>query len=104
MKFNPGECPFKDNKLLKLTDMHELCIYMHMYKYIKHGEGETVCDTLDLQTGYHSYNARSMDLFRTPFPRVEAIRTSYKFQLLNVWNSIPEYVTVAESIRIFKES
>ena len=101
-KFNPGECPFKANKLLKLADIHKLYVSIHMYKYIKHGESETVGDTLDLQTAYHSYNTRGRNLFRTPFPRVEAIRTSYKFQFLNVWNSIPDSVTVAESIRAFK--
>ena len=75
-----------------------------MYKYIKHGESETVGDTLDLQTAYHSYNTRSRNLFRTSFPRVEAIRTSYKFQFLNTWNSIPESVTVAKSIRCLKRN
>ena len=75
-----------------------------MYKYIKHGESETVGDTLDLQTAYHSYNTRGRNLFRTLFPRVKAIRTSRKFQFLIIWNSIPQSITVTESIRSFKRN
>ena len=33
MKFNPGQCPSKANKLLKLTDKHKLYVSIHMYKY-----------------------------------------------------------------------
>ena len=49
----------------------------------------------------NSYNTPDRNLFRTPFSRAETIRTSYKFQILYLWNSIPESVTVDESIRSF---
>ena len=66
---------------------------------MKHDESETVSDTLDLPTAYHSHNTRNMNLFRSPFPRVEAIRNGS-----NMWNSFLESVTVVESIRSFKRN
>ena len=101
-KYNPDECPFKVNKLLKLADVHRFCVSIHMYKIIQLGENEWIGDTLDYTNANHEYNTRNSDQLRPLFPRINVVKKSYKFQFVDIWNSVPVIIRNSPSLRIFK--
>ena len=102
-KYNNEMCPYKVLGILKLRDIHELYVGLHMYKVVNGFSGD-VGGTLDLQRAAHVYSTRNRDQYITPFPRVNAIRTSYKYQFISVWNRIPTSICIEASVKRFKSS
>jgi hypothetical protein len=51
----------------------------------------------------HAHNTRNND-YILPFPRVENVRTNFKYQFLNVWNQVPVDLKLSNSFIIFKRS
>ena len=52
----------------------------------------------------HSHLTRSSGSLLTPFPRVEAIRMSYKYQFVQIWNEIPSTIRESRSLKLFRKS
>ena len=98
-----NDCPFKQNKLLKLTDVYKLYAGIHMFKILVLHSNSSVRDALDLQTAPHDYYTRHHNDLRTPFPRVDAIKRSFKYQFVGIWNEFPENVKSCTSLRSFKK-
>jgi len=101
---NLNECLFKTIKLLKLKDIHILCVGLYMYKIVKLNECPTLQANLDLTQPEHQYNTRSRSNFKLPFPRVENIRVNYKYQFVNIRNKIPNYVKDKNTLNSFKRA
>ena len=100
--YSPTECPFKKNKLLKLPEIYKFYAGVHMFKILALGENNTVSDTLAMETAAHDYNTRTRNNLRTPFPRVDAIKRSYKYQFIGIWNDIPQCAKNCDSLKSFK--
>ena len=100
--YYPNECPFKRNKLLKLSDIYKFYAGIQMFKAINLNESHTVSNILNLVTAPHDYETRGRNDYRTPFPRVEAVRRSYKYQFVCIWNDLPEEIKSSSSLSIFK--
>ena len=93
---------FKSIGILKLPDIHKLTLAMHMYKVIKNNDIPTLQDNLDLKYPTHEYYTRLGSNPILPRPRVMAIRVSFRYQCVAVWNSLPRNIKEANSLSIFK--
>ena len=63
---------------------------------------DIVGEILHLETAPHDYPTREHDMLRTPFPRVEAIKMSFKYQFVSVWRGIPREIKASTSLKAFK--
>lgn len=89
-------------RILKLPDLYLFTVGIVMYKFIMGNEYVFLNGCLDPGTGVHQYETRNRNLFRLPFPRVEAVRLNLKYQFLNCWNLIPEVIKLSPTIGRFK--
>ena len=99
-----GRCIFKAEKILKVLDVYRLRVAMYMYKMINMGMYPGLMRSLELNHVPHDYNTRSSSDPRLPFPRVEAVRMSFGYQFVRVWNEIPQAIRSSPSSKIFKKS
>ena len=100
----PNTNIFKHLKLLTLNDIHRLYAAMQMFKVVRLNQCPTVQMNLNLTYPEHNHDTRSRHNAILPFPRVEAIRSNYVYQCIQVWNTIPEPIRNKTSISVFKRS
>ena len=87
---------------MKLTDIHKLHVSVHMFKIQYSGMGDTMASLVDLVLPDHYHNTRHRGALVPPFPRITAIRRSYKFQFVDIWNQVPDHVKECGSLKCFK--
>ena len=97
-------CLFRKNRILKLQDVYRFRVSVFMYKVMILSELPTLREDLLLEFPQHSHLTRSSGSLLTPFPRVEAIRMSYKYQFVQVWNEIPSTIRESRSLKLFRKS
>ena len=104
-KFFPSApCLFRAVGLLKLPDVYKLRVAIYMYRMLNLNECPTLRNDLELSYPQHNHGTRSSSMLSLPFPRVEVIRMSFKYQFVNVWNSIPSHIQSSPTIGIFKKN
>ena len=103
-KFYPDDesCLFKQMSLLKLKDIYRLRVCVYVYRVIKLNQFPSLQGALDLREQSHSYATRVTEQFVVSFPRVEAVRMSFKYQFVKIWNTLPNYIKTLESLKTFK--
>ena len=97
-------CLFRKNKILKLQDVYRFRVSVFMYRVMILSEMPTLREDLMLEFPQHSHLTRSSGSLLTPFPRVEVIRMSYKYQFVQVWNAIPGTFKALRSLKLFRKS
>ena len=95
---------FKKFEILKIDDVHKLTIAIYMFRIVVLNECPTLMDCLELAYPDHQHSTRNRDKFVLPFPRIESLRTNFKYQCPNVWNNIPENIKNLKSLHSFKKS
>ena len=105
-KFSSSQetCLYKKNKLLKMNDVYKLRIATIMYRIMVSNELPRISHNIDLNYPQHEYNTRGADLLRPPFPRVEAIRMGYQYQIIDIWNNIPLTIKQMPTAKAFKRA
>ena len=82
--------------------IYKLGVALCMFKVLKFNQYPSLQNNLDIFYPGHDYTTRSADQLVLPFPRV-AIRTSYKFQFVNICNKIPRSLRNLENVNKFME-
>ena len=95
---------FKKYEILRIEDIHRLTLAIYMYKIIMLNECPTLKDCLDLAYPEHQHSTRNKDKLILPFPRVENLRSNFKYQCPDIWNNIPEHIKNAKTVQSFKKS
>ena len=95
---------YKRLRILKIEDVHKLYIGIYMYKIMRLGECPTLRSNLDLRYPEHTYDTRSRNNLVLPFPRVDSLRISYKYQCNQIWNQIPDHIKGKNSLASFKRA
>ena len=104
-RFYPrSEDIFKDSEILKIQDIYRMKVALYMYKVLVHGEYPTLQNNLYLVHPQHSHDTRSSTNLTLPFPRVEVIRMNFRYQFVDVWNSIPDVIKCIPTAKAFKRS
>ena len=104
-RFSPaGVCLFKTNKILKLPDLYKFRVSIYMYRVMVLNENPTLRRDLFISYPDHQYNTRGSGMLITPFPRVEIIRFSFKYQFVQIWNELPTCIKEQTCFRTFKSS
>ena len=68
-------------------------------------ECPTLMDCLDMAAyPEHQHSTRNKDKLILPFPRVENLRSNFKYQCPDIWNNIPEHIKNAKTVQSFKKS
>ena len=73
-----------------------------MYKVINHGYAPFLINQLESLPYRNSYNTRSNYNYQTPFPRVDAVKISFLYNAVKIWNSLHPSHRNANSISILK--
>ena len=94
--------PFKKHRILKIKDVHRLYVAMYMYRMLYMDAHQDLLNSIDLRTTNHDHNTRSQQPYTLPFPRVDAVRYSYKYQFVKIWNVIPQHLKEINRISEFK--
>ena len=106
-KFFPSSsvaCLFRELEILKLDDVYRLRVSIYMYRILVLGECPTLLNNLELLYPEHSHNTRTSSNLILPFPRVEVIRMNFRYQFVNVWNSVPAHFKILPTLKTFKKS
>jgi hypothetical protein len=74
---------FNQNKILKLADIHNYTLALHVFKSVQSG---TVVNE------YHDYNTRQTNDRRPIFQRLTLSQHSPSYTAPHVWNSLPENI------------
>ena len=77
---------------------------LDMFKIIKLNYCPTLQANLNIRYPRHEHETRTCLNPIVPFPRVEAIRISYKYQSIKVWNDIPAEIRNSLSLRAFRKN
>ena len=95
---------FKKYAILKIEDIHKLMLAIYMFRIVVLNECPTLMDCLELTCPDHTHSTRNREKFILPFPRVENLRTNFKYQCPNIWNNIPESIKHARNVQSFKKA
>ena len=79
-------CLFKSMKILKIADVHTFYAALCMYKIVKLNSCPMIDNYIELNHYSPSYETWNRNRLILPFPRVNAIKINFTYQLNNVWN------------------
>ena len=102
--FTHSDNLYKSMNILKLPDVYRLRVGLLMYRTIISNECPTILNNLVLTYPEHDYGTRSCNMLIPPFPRVEAIRTNFQYQFIDVWNKIPNDIKLKPTASTFKKA
>ena len=68
-----------------------------MYKILKQGRYPKLRSTLCKAYARNNYLTRNSNEMLLPFPRVEANRTDFKYQIAKVWLEMPGFIKCKRS-------
>ena len=88
--------------LLKLVDIYRFRVALMMYKMLFFNYTPNILNLLDIHSANHDHFTRNRNDLLPPFPRVEAIRQSYKFNFIQIWNTIPNNIKNSRTVSSFK--
>ena len=100
--FINSNCLYRDLCIFKVEDMYKFNSSLYMFKILNFNLYPTLQNCLTLRTLNHSYSTRNIDKFVIPFPRVNCIKTSYKYQFVSIYNELSEYVKSSNTVQNFK--
>ena len=98
-----NECIFKTKGILKFSDLYKVSMAVYMHDIIS-GRLPSLSEFIPLETRNHPQNTRNRHQLITPYPRVETVRCSFKFQIIDIWNRVPENLKSIPSRKSFKKS
>ena len=93
---------YKSMNMLKITDIHRFYCALYMFRLIKSNSCPTLNDCVNISYPSHEHDTRGRNRLVLPFPRVEATRINYEYQLTNIWNEVPEVIKNEDSAKKFK--
>ena len=96
-------CLFKQYKILKMVDVYKFYVALKMFKIVHLDMYPTLQSDLNLNIQQHGHNTRNRDNYIVPFPRVNNIKFSYKYQYVTVWNDLPGPLKIINSLSSFKK-
>ena len=83
---------FRENKILKTTDLHKYNLCVHLFKTKKYNNF----------TRSHTYDTRNRSDLQPSFHRLSSTQNSFSFSAPTAWNNLPQYVKLATSLDMFK--
>ena len=105
LKFYPDARDiFRETDILRIEDVYRLRVGLFMYRVVVLDEIQSLRNNLHLVQPTHSYGTRNSNNLELPFPRVEAIRMNFRYQFVNIWNSIPTEIKASPTSKAFKKA
>ena len=97
-----NECIFKNKGILKFTDLYKVSMAVYMHD-IMSGRLPSLAEFIPLETRNHPQNTRNRHQLITPFPRVATVQCSFGYQIIDIWNGVPENLKSIPSRKLFKK-
>ena len=88
----------------KISDIYRMRVAVLMYRVLVLNELPSLRNNIILTPAPHDYNTRNATNLIPPYPRTDVIKMSYKYQFINMWNSIPEFIRLLPTLKLFKKS
>ena len=98
-----NECIFKSKGILKFRDLYKVSMAIYMHDIIS-GRLPSLSEFIPLETRNHPQDTRNRDQLIAPFPRVDVVKCSFGYQIIEIWNSIPESLKTITSRKLFKKN
>ena len=93
---------YKNIDILRIDDLFKWRCSVYMFKILKYNMYPTLQECLNLLTLNHGHNTRNINNFMLPYPRVNCIRTSFKYQFVSIFNDIDDELKNSSNTKIFK--
>ena len=100
--YDPTSKAFSRLNILKLNDIHLYFTSVHFFKILNSDELNFYSDKISSLQINHEHNLRS-DSFRLPKVNVYKFKQSAIYQFLDIWNTLPNYVTNIKTKNHFKK-
>ena len=95
---------FKENGLLKITDIYRMNLLCHLYKIRNMPANYDASLHPRLMSTIHSYSTRNSNNLEIPRYNKATSQSSFLFQSAKEWNLIPEYIRNSSSLASFKSN
>ena len=102
--YSQNLCTFKAANVLKLEDIYKYKTAVLMFRILKLDHFPSIRSKINLTQPDHNYPTRASHLFNEPFPRVLAIRMNFQYQIISIWNNLPNRIKNIERIGSFKRA
>ena len=90
--------------ILKVSDIYRLRASTLMFSMLNYNCHPSLLHYLNPHFPDHEYATRHVNNFVLPFPNVDTLKISFKYQFLKIWNEIPRNIKTAASLNVFKKS
>ena len=94
---------YKENKILKLTDLYKVRVSIIMYKIINENYAPFLQNDLFTHVNTNPYNTRQNNMFVQPFPRVNCVKINFMSNAIKIWNDINLEIKQSTSVAIIKK-
>ena len=81
--------------LIEIFKFNLMCVYFDI-------RNKVILPEITFPVKRSNYRTRNCDELQVPFPRTDAIKISFLYQIPIIWNSIPDVVKLAPYKAIFK--
>ena len=78
-----------------------MAIYMHD---IISGRLPSLSEFIPLETRNYPQDTRNRDQLIAPFPRVDVVKCSFGYQIIEIWNSVLESLKTITSRKLFRKN
>ena len=86
---------FRNMSILKLENLHQLSLAVHMFK------NADLC-SFDTNSDFHNYKTRNRNNLVVPHYNLSATQRNWSYRAIKVWNSIPQSIKSCNSVIKFK--
>ena len=90
--------------ILKLVDIYRFRAAVMMYKMLFFNYTPCILNSLNIHNADHEHFTRTREDLVPPFPRVEAVRQSYKYCFIQIWNSVPNIIKASGTVSSFSRN
>ena len=92
------------NNILKLQDIYRLRLAVLFYQMLHEDRNPDILAFINPVFCNHNHFTRQAEQYYLPFPRVQCLRESLKYQMLSIWNELTTEITSLDSLNSFKNA
>ena len=88
--------------MLKIADIHKLRMACLANRLLTSNCFRELFTNINFHTNNHDHNSHHATELVLSFPSVNNIRMNFKYQIVNIWNSVPNNIQLIDNCNEFK--
>ena len=102
--FLSSRCVYQEARILKIYLIYKLNVAYYLYNILNQGKYPTLRPSLCISYPSNKYVTKNSNEVLLLFPWVEAIRMNFKYQFVEVWLKMPDFIKFQRSYQQFKKA